>query len=63
MRTNIELNEKLLADAQRLSKIKTAKETVNQALEYYVKYLKRQDMRKLSGKVIWEGDLDQMRQI
>jgi Arc/MetJ family transcription regulator len=63
MRTNIELNEKLLADAQRLSKIKTAKETVNQALEYYVKYLKRQDMRTLAGKVQWEGDLDQMRQL
>jgi Arc/MetJ family transcription regulator len=63
MRANIEINEKLLADAQRLSKIKTAKETVNQALEYYVKYLKRQDMRTLGGKVKWEGDLDQMRQI
>ena len=62
MRTNIELNEKLLADAQRLSNIKTAKETVNQALEYYVNYLKRQDMRALGGKIKWEGDLDQMRQ-
>ena len=62
MRTNIDLNNELLNEAHRLSKLKTHKEIVNKALEMYVNYLRRQDMLNLKGKVTWEGNLDEMRQ-
>ena len=61
MRTNIEINDKLMETAQRLSKIKTKKEVVEQALENFIKELRRKDMLNLEGKVRWEGDLDEMR--
>lgn len=61
MRTNIELDDKLMKEAIKLSKIKTKKELVNIALEEYVKKLKRIELANLFGKIEWEGDLDEMR--
>ncbi len=63
MRTNIDLDDNLLREAHRLSKLKTNKEVVNRALDFYVKYLKRKDMLALAGKVAWEGDIEQMRKV
>jgi Arc/MetJ family transcription regulator len=62
MRTNIEIDDQLMETAQRLSKIKTKKEVVEQALESFIKELQRKDMLDLRGKVIWEGNLNEMRQ-
>jgi Arc/MetJ family transcription regulator len=61
LRTNVELDEKLLAEAMKLTRIKTKKETVNLALEELVRKMKRKKMLDLEGKVHWEGDLDEMR--
>ena len=61
MRTNIEINDSLMRRAQKLSKIKTKKEVIEQALAHYVKALQRKDMLKLRGKINWAGDLEEMR--
>lgn len=63
MRTNIEIDNDLMDSALQLSKIKTKKEVVERALENFIKELRRKEMLKLRGKVEWEGDLDEMRQV
>lgn len=63
MRTNIEIDVQLIEQALQLSHLKTKKEVVHQALEQYVKRLKRLKILSLQGKVKWEGDLNEMRTI
>jgi Arc/MetJ family transcription regulator len=63
MRTNIEIDNDLMNSALQLSKIKTKKEVVERALENFIRELRRKEMLKLRGKVEWEGDLDEMRQV
>ncbi len=58
MRTNIEIDDKLIKDALKLSGLKSKKEIVNTALSEYVKFMKRQAIKNLQGKVEWIGDLD-----
>ncbi|MFI5196460.1 MAG: type II toxin-antitoxin system VapB family antitoxin [Chitinophagales bacterium] len=63
MRTNIVLNEQLVKEAMRLSDSHTKKEVVDLALQNFVAYLKRRNMKNLFGKVKWEGYLKKMREI
>jgi Arc/MetJ family transcription regulator len=60
-RTNIDLDEGLLREASRLSKLKTKREVVNNALAAYVRYEKRKGILRYYGTGIWEGDLKAMR--
>jgi Arc/MetJ family transcription regulator len=53
----------LIQQALELSQLKTKKEVVNEALEQFVKKMKRLRMLELHGKVEWEGNLDEMRSI
>lgn len=61
MRTNIEIDDKLLNDAIKWTGLKSKKATVNHALEELVKLEKRKKLLSLRGKVKWEGNLDEMR--
>jgi Arc/MetJ family transcription regulator len=61
LRTNIELDEKLVAEGLKLTRKKTKKELVNYALEELVRRLRRRKLLSLEGKVKWTGDLDEMR--
>ncbi|HEB74936.1 MAG TPA: type II toxin-antitoxin system VapB family antitoxin [Nitrospirae bacterium] len=61
LRTNIELDEKLVDEAMKLTHKKTKKELVNYALEELVKRFKRKKLLELEGKVEWQGNLDEMR--
>jgi len=61
MRTNIVIDDKLMADAIKASGYNTKKEAVEQGLKLLVRQSRQQDIRKLRGKVRWEGDLDEMR--
>ncbi|HSV09657.1 MAG TPA: type II toxin-antitoxin system VapB family antitoxin [Hanamia sp.] len=61
MRTNIDIDDKLMEEAIKWSNIKSKKEIVNTALAEYIKLQKRQAMKNLQGKVEWIGDLDKMR--
>jgi Arc/MetJ family transcription regulator len=61
MRTNIDIDDKLLEDAIKWTGFKSKKETVNHALEELIKLEKRKKLLSLRGKVKWEGNLDEMR--
>ena len=60
-RTNIELDDKVLKEAFKLTDIKTKKDLVNYALEELVKKCRRKKILELEGKVKWEGNLNEMR--
>ena len=61
MRTNIVVDDALMAGAQDLAGMKTKKETVEQALRLLISVKKQAHMRKYRGRLTWEGDLDRMR--
>ena len=61
MRTNIEIDDKLLEEVMIYTGMKSKKDIVNHALEEFLKMQKRQGLKALQGKVKWEGDLEKMR--
>lgn len=61
MRTNIVIDDRLMADALALSGAKTKREAVQLALETLVRLKRQDDIVKLRGKINWTGDLDSMR--
>ena len=61
MRTNIVVDDDLMAEAMELSNIKTKKGVVDQALNLLVQVKKQEKIRQLRGKLSWEGDLEEMR--
>ena len=61
MRTNIVIDDQLMSEALKTSGLKTKKEAVEQGLMLLVRYNKQQAIRKLRGKLKWEGNLDEMR--
>ena len=61
MRTNIEIDDKLMKEAMRSANTKTKKETVEAGLRMLIRIKAQTGIRKLRGKVKWEGDLDELR--
>jgi Arc/MetJ family transcription regulator len=57
MRTNIELDDELLGKAMRSSGLRTKRAVVQAALQLFVDIQAQAGIRKLRGKVRWEGDL------
>lgn len=58
MATNLNIDEKILLEAQRLSGKRTKRETVNEALTEYVARHKRKQILTLFGKVDFDPDYD-----
>jgi len=61
MRTNVEIDDAVMAEVQRLTGVKTKREAVDRALRELVARHRRLGILDLRGKVHWEGDLDQSR--
>jgi Arc/MetJ family transcription regulator len=61
MRTNIDLNEDLVAEGLKLSGARTKKELVHKALHEFVENHRRLDVRELRGKVRFRSDYDHKR--
>jgi Arc/MetJ family transcription regulator len=61
MRTNIEIDDDLMARAVELSGLKTKRATVEQGLRLLIKLKQQEHVGDLFGKVSWQGDLDQSR--
>lgn len=61
MRTNIEIDDELMKDALRYTGAKTKREAVELGLKTLVQLGKQVEVRKMRGKLQWEGDLDAMR--
>lgn len=61
MRTNIVLDDRLVRQAMRATGLKTKKAVVEAGLELLVRVKAQGSVRRLRGKVAWEGSLDDMR--
>ena len=61
MRTNIEIDDKLMADALKATGAKTKKEAVELGLKTLLQMGRQAEVRRLRGKVQWQGDLEAIR--
>jgi Arc/MetJ family transcription regulator len=61
MRTNIEIDDKLMREAMKLAHTRTKRETVEEGLKLLVQIRKQERIRQFRGKLHWEGNLDEMR--
>jgi Arc/MetJ family transcription regulator len=61
MRTNIIIDDNLMAEAMKLSRLKTKKAVVESGLRLLIQIKKQEQIKSLRGKLEWDGDLDKMR--
>jgi Arc/MetJ family transcription regulator len=61
MRTNIVIDDTLMHEALKSSGLNTKKDAVEKGLRLLIKQNQQQAIRKLRGKITWEGDLNKMR--
>ncbi|AEU34423.1 type II toxin-antitoxin system VapB family antitoxin [Granulicella mallensis] len=61
MRTNIEIDDQLMAEALRSSGEPTKRAAVEAALRLLIQTKAQGGIRKLRGKIQWEGDLAELR--
>lgn len=56
MRTNIDIDEELLEEAFSVSKVRSKKDLIHEALREYVRLKKRKDLTELAGTIeFYEG--------
>jgi len=61
MRTNIVIDDRLMAEAMAATGLNSKKDTVEAGLRMLVKVRRQAALRELRGAVQWRGDLDAMR--
>ena len=65
MRTNIDIDNSLLKEAFSVSRIKTKKDLIHEALHEYIRLKKRKDLSELAGSIeFYDGyDYKKLREI
>ena len=61
MLTNIVIDDKLMAEALKLSQLKTKKAVVETGLKLLIQIKKQERIKSLRGKLNWDSDLEKMR--
>jgi len=61
MRTNIVIDDDLIAEAMKLSGARTKREAVEDSLRLMVQLKRQERIRRARGKLKWVGNLDAMR--
>ena len=61
MRTNIVIDDQLIAEAMKATGLPTKKAVVEAGLRLLVQVHAQSGIRRLRGKVNWQGDLDNLR--
>ena len=61
MRTNIVIDDALMADTLKATGLRTKREAVELGLRTLLRLRRQQEIRQLRGKLAWDGDLDAMR--
>lgn len=61
MRTNIAIDDKLMNEALKSTGLSTKKDVVEEALKLLVQVKNQSQLKKLRGKLKWEGNLKKMR--
>ncbi len=62
MRTNVVLDDELVAEAMRYTGLTTKKAVVEEALRLLVQLKAQESVRTLRGQLHWEGDLEALRE-
>jgi len=60
MRTNIVIDDNLMAEAIKLSQLKTKKAVVETGLRLLIQIKKQERIKSLRGKLNWDGDFEKM---
>ncbi|MFU8896732.1 MAG: type II toxin-antitoxin system VapB family antitoxin [Gammaproteobacteria bacterium] len=61
MRTNIVIDDQLMADALKVTGAKSKREVVEMGLRTLVQLKQQERIRGFRGKLKWTGDLERMR--
>jgi Arc/MetJ family transcription regulator len=61
MRTNIVIDDTLMGRAMKLAGTKSKRETVEEGLKLLVRLRQQEDVRRMRGKLRWQGALEMMR--
>ena len=61
MRTNVVIDDDLMDEALKVSRLKTKKDAVEEGLKLLVQRKKQENIKDLRGKLHWEGNLEDMR--
>jgi len=61
MRTNIVIDDELMSEAMRLSGLDTKRAVVEEGLRKLIRLKKQEAILNLSGKIRWEGNLEESR--
>lgn len=61
MRTNIEIDDKLMKDTLRVTGLKTKREAVELGLRTVLRLRQQEQIRRFRGKLNWQGNLNAMR--
>ena len=61
MRTNIEIDDKLMNDVLKATGLKTKKDAVELGLKTLIRLKKQENIKRFRGQLKWTGDLDEMR--
>ncbi|HEY6829734.1 MAG TPA: type II toxin-antitoxin system VapB family antitoxin [Gemmatimonadaceae bacterium] len=61
MRTNIDIDDQLMADTLRATGLRTKREAVELALRTLLRLRRQGEIKRLRGKLHWQGNLDAMR--
>jgi Arc/MetJ family transcription regulator len=61
MRTNVVIDDDLMASALKASGIKTKKDAIEEGLKLLVQLKTQEKIKGFRGKLRWTGNLDEMR--
>ena len=61
MRTNIVIDDELMAEVMEATGIQTKRKAVEMGLKVLLRLKKQEGIRKYRGKLDWQGDLNDMR--
>ena len=61
MRTNIVIDDTLMADTLKATGLKSKREAVEMGLRTLLRLRRQEDIRGFRGRLAWGGDLDAMR--
>ena len=62
MRTNVVIDDRLMAETLEASGARTKRAAIEEAMRVFVRLSRQAKARELFGTVNWIGDLDEMRQ-
>jgi Arc/MetJ family transcription regulator len=61
MRTNVVINDDLMASALKASGLRTKKDAIEEGLKLLVQMNRQKEIKQYRGKLKWSGNLNEMR--